>query len=210
MWMSNIAMTAMMLPIAKSILLEIEAHSLKHHQATNVEGSVQNVDTNYVKMTNTASTGADTSSDGEGEHTIDTNKSEASTNDGTKQQASPVQKQSRKCCVKIPANAATPDDRLSHQPSTTQVAAAFRRLSKGLYLSIAYSANIGSTATLTGSGSIRILAGDLLRYASDQLCTIIEYIYMSACFGNACVCVVCFQAVLESVLGVGLPLLPRQ
>ena len=166
MWMSNIATTAMMLPIAKSILLEIEAQSLKHHHATNVEGSVQNVDMNYVRMTNTAS-GADTSSDGEGEHTIDTNKSEASTDDGTKQQASPVQKQSRKCCVKIPANA-TPDDRLSHPPSTAQVTAAFRRLSKGLYLSIAYSANIGSTATLTGSGSIRILAGDLLRYASDH------------------------------------------
>lgn len=167
MWMSNIATTAMMLPIAKSILLEIEAQSLKHHQTTNVEGSVQNMDMNYVRMTNTAS-GADTSSDGEREHTIDADKSEASTNDGTKQQASPVQKQSRKCCVKIPANA-TPDDQLFHPPSTTQVAAAFRRLSKGLYLSIAYSANIGSTATLTGSGSIRILAGDLLRYASDQL-----------------------------------------
>ena len=39
----------------------------------------------------------------------------------------------------------------------------FSQLSKGLMLGIAYSANIGGTATLTGTGPNLILSGDITK-----------------------------------------------
>ena len=132
MWMSNSATTAMMLPIAKSVLMGIH-----HNQVTrplSQPGTEETTNENtssrqYIRMADNSTSTSE----------------EEPTNGGENGES-------------CPTTAPQVDD--SSEPIQS---GSFKRLTKGLYISIAYSASIGSTATLTGSASVRIFAGDVLK-----------------------------------------------
>lgn len=132
MWMSNSATTAMMLPIAKSVLMEIHHNHVTRplSQPCTEETTDENTSNHqYNRMPDNSSSTSD----------------QSATNGGENGESYPT---------------TTPQVDDSSEPVQS---GSFKRLTKGLYISIAYSASIGSTATLTGSSSVRILAGDVLK-----------------------------------------------
>ena len=157
----------MMLPIAKSVLMEIQAQSMQHQISASSQSLSQpctdDSTSRYISIDDR---------NNDSEQTARQNGCE----NGEGYQTSTPQ-----------------DSNLSSMP--VQQPGAFRRLTKGLYISIAYSASIGSTATLTGSGTIRILAGDVLRYSMTSHAPA-EFVHFSVS--------VCFHGARESVLDNGL------
>ena len=62
-------------------------------------------------------------------------------------------------------NKATISETLKSQINSSPDLPGFSQLTKGLILGIAYSASIGGTATLTGTGPNLILSGDISKWA---------------------------------------------
>lgn len=143
MWISNTATAAMMLPISHAVLQEIKKQCIVDAQGNSSHSTNENVtlvSAKYVKNYDGIS-----EDDGQVVLGVDEDK-----------QTIPIKNEhdgldEEKC----DETAATQYDKDTHLDRS------FSRLSKGLTLGIAYSANIGGTGTLTGTGPNLVLSGDV-------------------------------------------------
>ena len=160
MWISNTATAAMMLAIAHAVLRELEEEDcLTHKGGERGEPPQSPVQIVYAKRYNRASgeireevtvqlerasdregeTGEEEEGEGEQESLIDT------------QQVSGTEDED---VVEERGNGSDEESPPQSTPSQT-----LQRMSKVLMLGVAYAANIGGTATLTGTGPNIILSG---------------------------------------------------
>lgn len=156
MWISNTATSAMMLPIAQAVLLEIKATATKQDSAPEERREQaendQLVAVRYTRRYTNDSSQVDVtlkSADEEESSLV----AEATTSDDA------VTDTSSKDANSETSQRTSPPS----PPTDVQHGGGFNRLTKGLMLGIAYSANIGGTATLTGTGPNLVLSGDVTR-----------------------------------------------
>lgn len=141
MWISNTATAAMMLPISHAVLQEIR----EHYDRESDSQSSENVSLTSVKYKKNY--------DGTSDDEITLNAKE-NTQDSVHTKES--------TCSKVDPSHSNNDT--VTKADVSGVDKTFIRLSKGLTLGIAYSANIGGTGTLTGTGPNLVLSGDVAKY----------------------------------------------
>ena len=146
MWISNTATAAMMLPIANAVLTEM-----------NEERTNSKRDPNGV--TSSASTELSTNP------AEDTDAQSEGTGDSAEQNV--MQETDFGGQEQLANNEV---DSSSRHTEKMAMDGSLKNLAKVLMLGVAYSANIGGTATLTGTGPNLVLRGDISKLASKRLC----------------------------------------
>ena len=157
MWISNTATAAMMLPIAQAVLLEIKERDELAPNTVTIRTSGASVDasTTSVRYTRSYNSVGD---ENDITHSMDkdyvTVEENMKNEDKLSLSESNVERQfqSGNNVAILNSSSGSADKR-------------FNKLAKSLMLGVAYSANIGGTGTLTGTGPNIILAGQA-RYAS--------------------------------------------
>lgn len=160
MWISNTATAAMMLPIAQAVLLEIKDESYLEPTASVLGTRQESADDMVTPVRYTRKYNAIGGGKGEDEQpsleesvTIDDRANGANTiAHSTANNGSGVPG------VRAPSNNGT-GETSHHQSGSSSEDKKFGRLAKSLMLGVAYSANIGGTGTLTGTGPNIVLAG---------------------------------------------------
>ncbi|XP_061902680.1 solute carrier family 13 member 2-like [Entelurus aequoreus] len=132
MWISNTATTAMMLPIAHAVLLQLKAAELGS------ERQDLRVEDNHAMELETPAPQQEVADDDKG--------TEASREDGVLDRSPEPERESNR----------------------TSAEEQFQQLTKGISLSVCYSASIGGTATLTGTTPNLILKGQIDKLFPDN------------------------------------------
>ena len=181
MWISNTATAAMMLPIAHAVLQEIKSkEKLSYHREQDQERIPlrdHDSDESVEDITEISNDGqpssslmtvemmpqADTeennriSDSDTGENTSDTNMVTPPQDDSYNTFEDDItQRRKKRVRFQLPSQLYS-EEKLRDNKN-------LQKLSKGLMLGVAYGANIGGTATLTGTGPNLVLKGDIEKY----------------------------------------------
>ena len=148
MWLNNTATAAMMLPIAQAVLSEFE--KCTEELATDGDNKVAVV--GYNRFENESAGGDDSVNETQGGESLnDDNECE----EITRNPVEPVVE------IEVVSDNAIVKDEENGDLEEVKVAEneTVKRLGKGLMIGVAYAANIGGMATLTGSGPNLVLRG---------------------------------------------------
>ncbi len=171
MWISNTATAAMMLPIAHAVLEEVREEPVPDRGPVREGGSNGRVSTHLELST------MGTSEGGGGDEEVEDLETE-------------VDSETTVLTIRGDGEGSgNGTDGGVNEPSPVEMDGGFRRLAKVLMLGVAYSANIGGTATLTGTGPNLVLSGDVSRFAGTYsgLWPVLEPVcsFLAACFQQA-------------------------
>ena len=150
MWLNNTATAAMMLPIAQAVLSEFE----KCTEELAMDGDNKVAVVGYNRFENESAEGDDSVNETQGGGSLnedDDNKWE----EITRSPVEPVVE------IEVVSDNAIVKDEENGDLEEVKVAEneTVKRLGKGLMIGVAYAANIGGMATLTGSGPNLVLRG---------------------------------------------------
>ncbi len=151
MWISNTATSAMMLPIAQAVLIVIRKEEKSLGMGN--EGKTQYSSNGVLELSTKASKGG-------GERLMERSQVKQTVKETGAAQSADLTSQS------IPKENESNQEKVdADKMQSAGMDKAFHRLAKVLMLGVAYSANIGGTATLPGTVSNIVLSGDVERFA---------------------------------------------
>ncbi|XP_048581960.1 solute carrier family 13 member 2 [Nematostella vectensis] len=147
MWISNTATTAMMVPIAEAVLSELKKEEIK--QKLESESNSDTVNQNEGFSDGPVNNGEEDTKNDDIGVTLEL---------GIVKQAEEIVTAEDKNQIEKSQSVDLLDDE-----TQTEIDRRFMRMSKMLLLSIAYAANIGGTATLTGTAPNLVLSGQVIK-----------------------------------------------
>ena len=182
MWISNTATAAMMLPIAHAVLQEIKSKEklqqsyqdqeqtpLRDHDPdeslediTEMNNNGEPSSTTVEMMPQADSEDSTTSDNDTGENTPHPNMVTTSQDDSYntfEEDITQRRRRRKRVRFQLPSQLYS-EEKLRDNKN-------LQKLSKGLMLGVAYGANIGGTATLTGTGPNLVLKGDIEKYVLE-------------------------------------------
>ena len=152
MWLNNTATAAMMLPIAQAVLSEFE----KCTEELATDGDNKVVVVGYNRFENESEERDDSVNEIQGGESLNQG-DDIECEETARNPAEPVPDVE----IEVVSDNAIVKDEEKGDPDVVKVAAneTVKRLGKGLMIGVAYAANIGGMATLTGSGPNLVLRG---------------------------------------------------